>query len=507
MFTLSLLLCIPMLTIVLSQRAGNVKQNDLLPFSVQVDGTRLASSVTIDANWRWVHNVGGYTNCYDNGWNPQFCPDPITCVRNCELEGVPISDYTNVYGVVSTNNQLTLKYVTGTNVGSRMYVLQPSGKAYQIWKLKNREFRFTVDVSKLPCGTNGAVYFVEMPADGGLNDLNKAGAPYGTGYGDAQGPKDIKFIKGFANTNQTGVFSPEFDVWEANSQATMIASHPCSIRGVQTCINDNECGFNGFCDKHGGDLNPYRLGNTQLYGSGQGFQVDTNKPFVVVTQFFTNDNSDTGQLVRIRRFYEQNGKRIEGGEMTDVSINQNKQTFNEINRHQQLGGLTEMGNAMGRGMVLVLSLWDDSFANMKWLDSVYPPNGNNKGDKRGPCPQDSGVPAQTRAKYPDAQVIYSDVQLRSLTSTSAPTSQPPTSVPTKPPATCQSLYMQCGGIQWSGSTCCSQGTCTVMNAYYSQCLPSTTPTPTPTPSTTPTPSPTNVPKCSFTCQECVRQCV
>ena len=31
-----------------------------------------------------------------------------------------------------------------------------------IFKLLNREFSFEVDVSKLPCGTNGAVYFVEM---------------------------------------------------------------------------------------------------------------------------------------------------------------------------------------------------------------------------------------------------------------------------------------------------------------------------------------------------------
>lgn len=31
---------------------------------------------------------------------------------------------------------------------------------------------------------------------------------------------------------------------------------------------------------------------------------------------------------------------------------------------------------------------------------------------------------------------------------------------------------QCGGIGWTGATTCVAGTtCTVMNAYYSQCLP------------------------------------
>ncbi|KDQ56366.1 carbohydrate-binding module family 1 protein [Jaapia argillacea MUCL 33604] len=34
------------------------------------------------------------------------------------------------------------------------------------------------------------------------------------------------------------------------------------------------------------------------------------------------------------------------------------------------------------------------------------------------------------------------------------------------------LYGQCGGLGWTGSTTCVSGTyCSVMNAYYSQCLP------------------------------------
>ena len=31
----------------------------------------------------------------------------------------------------------------------------------------HREFTFDVDVSQLPCGLNGALYFVEMDEDGG----------------------------------------------------------------------------------------------------------------------------------------------------------------------------------------------------------------------------------------------------------------------------------------------------------------------------------------------------
>jgi len=53
-----------------------------------------------------------------------------------------------------------------------------------------------------------------------------------------------------------------------------------------------------------------------------------------------------------------------------------------------------------------------------------------------------------------------------------PTSSKPTTS-TTPPSTggaCSVLYGQCGGIGWSGATCCSAGTCQVGNAYYSQCL-------------------------------------
>ena len=69
---------------------------------------------------------------------------------------------------------------------------------YEMFQLLNQEFTLDVDVSNLPCGLNGAVYFVEMDADGGMAKYptNKAGAKYGTGYCDAQCPHDLKFING-----------------------------------------------------------------------------------------------------------------------------------------------------------------------------------------------------------------------------------------------------------------------------------------------------------------------
>jgi len=54
----------------------------------------------------------------------------------------------------------------------------------------------------------------------------------------------------------------------------------------------------------------------------------------------------------------------------------------------------------------------------------------------------------------------------------APTSSAPGGGSTTPPSSggCSALYGQCGGIGFSGPTCCSSGTCKASNAYYSQCL-------------------------------------
>lgn len=47
------------------------------------------------------------------------------------------------------------------NIGSRVFMMDSSSK-YEMFKLLNKEFTVTVDVSNLPCGLNGALYFVEM---------------------------------------------------------------------------------------------------------------------------------------------------------------------------------------------------------------------------------------------------------------------------------------------------------------------------------------------------------
>jgi len=406
-------------------------------------------AVVLDSNWRWLHTVGGSTNCYTGDeWDKSLCPDPVTCASKCALDG---ADYTGTYGITSTGNALTLKFVTvgpySTNIGSRSYLLQDDS-TYKMFKLKNQEFTFDVDVSNLPCGLNGALYFVEMDADGGLSEFpgNKAGAKYGTGYCDAQCPHDMKFINGEANiidwqpspsdknsgTGFYGTCCTEMDIWESNSMAAAVTPHICTVQGQYRC-NGTECGDNssrymGVCDKDGCDFNSFRMGNQQFLGKGQ--TVDTTKPFTVVTQFITADGSDNGDLSEIRRIYVQNGKVIPNSQtnypgikpynsISDAYCNDQKTLFGDKNDFEKKGGLKAVGDAFDRGMVLVMSLWDDHEVYMLWLDSDYPVDQpvSKPGIARGPCPTSSGRPTDVENQFPHSSVVYSNIKYGAIGST------------------------------------------------------------------------------------------
>jgi len=425
-----------------AQQVGKAKEEDHLPMAMQectqAGCTNQATSVTLDANWRWLHKTGGYSNCYTGTqWDAQACDTPQDCAKNCALEGVPTADWKNVYGATSDGSGLSLGYKTGNNVGSRTYLMD-SPTQYKMFKLLNREFTFDVDVSKLPCGINGALYFSEMMADGGANEFtgNDAGAKYGTGYCDAQCPHDIKFINGESNTlgwntttamGKMGSCCAEMDIWEANKQATAYTAHPCSLAGPKRCENEKDCGASGFCDKAGCDLNTFRLGDKAFFGAGSSFAVDTTEPFTIVTQFITSDNTDAGDLVDIRRKYVQNGKVIETpsldvdkGKYNSITADfctAQKKEFADGDSFTPHGGMKQMGEALGRGMVLVMSIWDDTAAHMLWLDSSYPPGKTGPGVVRGPCDPSTGEPGQTRAKYPDSLVKYSNIKFGAVGTT------------------------------------------------------------------------------------------
>lgn len=429
------------------QTRGTVTPNTLLDLPSTFDGAKTGTKITLDANWRWTHKIGEYTNCYTDKWDSSVCPDPVSCSKNCALEGISQEQWLGTYGVSTSGDAVTLRYVTngpyGKNVGSRVYLMDADGANYKRFDLLGKQFTMTADMSKLPCALNGAVYFVEIPMDGGRNSLNTAGASYGTGYGDAQCPKDIKYINGYTNINGTGACANELDIWEANAAANAFTPHPCKVTGTYGCASAATCGdgdkrYSGVCDKDGADYNAYRAGDKTLYGPGSSFKIDSTKPFDIITQFIESG----GELVKIQRYYKQGGGAlVDGGAITDASIAEQKKKFGEENHFAKLGGLKEMGKSLKRGHVLVMSIWDDNGpTQMRWLDSVYPVGSSTAGSLRGPCAvDDSRDVEQLRSKHSSASVVYSNIRVEAISS--------PSPAPTPTPAPTAKKYWKCSSCK------------------------------------------------------------
>jgi len=186
--------------------------------------------------------------------------------------------------------------------------------------------------------------------------------------------------------------------------------------------------YAGVCDKDGCDYNPYRLGAQSFYSPNM--TLDTSRKFTVVTQFITTTGDEKGDLREIRRIYVQDGKVIEnalvqvqgidkGNSLTDEFCAQKQKTFGGVDSFKNQGGMKGMGAALKRGMVLVMSIWDDAGGAMKWLDSITPDNGDPKkpGVLRGPCSPDSGKSADIMKNSPGSAVKFSNIKSGEIGST------------------------------------------------------------------------------------------
>jgi cellulase len=217
-----------------------------------------------------------------------------------------------------------------------------------------------------------------------------------------------QWIEGIGNVNGYGACCNEMDIWEANKEATALTPHTCNQTGLSQC-SGGLCGFDGTCDQWGCSDNPYGNGNHGYYGPG--LEVDTSKPFTVVTQFPAFPN---GTLQAIKRFYVQNGKIIANAAVNETGA----VPYNEIDtpyceahsggsHFLDLGGIPTIGGALTRGMVLIFSIWWDTSGNMTWLDS----------GSAGPCTADEGNPSVIQQVQPDTQVTWSNIKWGEINTT------------------------------------------------------------------------------------------
>lgn len=78
-----------------------------------------------------------------------------------------------------------------------------------------------------------------------------------------------------------------------------------------------------------------------------------------------------------------------GNSITQAWCENIRTVFDDYGSFVKKGGLPQMGRGL-TDMVLVLSVWNDFYSNMLWLDSNYPEDSTKLGADRGSCPTTSG---------------------------------------------------------------------------------------------------------------------
>jgi cellulase len=204
-----------------------------------------------------------------------------------------------------------------------------------------------------------------------------------------------------------GASCNEVGIYEANSRAAQFTPHPCNVQGLYKCFGD-ECGEFGVCDKNGCPWNQYSLGSSSYYGRGPEFQVDTTRPFRVVTQFPTDCDP-----LQIRRLYVQDGRIIPAKAVRKKGLPAVNYLDNTLCSAQgarafmELGAMERTYEALARGMVLAMSIWWDEVGNMTWLD----------GGHAGPCGDMEGSPQVIRMVEPNPEVTFRNIRWGEIDST------------------------------------------------------------------------------------------
>lgn len=181
-FALTTLAALPL---VYTQQIGNVREirPELTTQTCTKEQgcTTHQTSVVLDALTHPIEDIHTGQSCIKAGGklNEDVCSTAEECGRVCAIEGkwigwrsfllerihmtlLPGTNYHN-HGVETDGDSMTLHmylHVNGHNeaVSPRVYLLNEDGKDYSMLKLLGREVSFDADVSKLPCGMNGALY-------------------------------------------------------------------------------------------------------------------------------------------------------------------------------------------------------------------------------------------------------------------------------------------------------------------------------------------------------------
>ena len=122
------------------------------------------TSVVLDALAHPIKNIHTGKSCLtsDGSLKKKICSTAESCAANCALEGVDYADH----GVYTQGDRMTMRMYLREDgklesVSPRVYLLDENKEEYSMLKLLGQEVSFDTDVSNLPCGMNGALYFLK----------------------------------------------------------------------------------------------------------------------------------------------------------------------------------------------------------------------------------------------------------------------------------------------------------------------------------------------------------
>lgn len=347
-----------------------------------------------------------------------------------------------------------------------------SNNAFTQFQLLNKRLEFDVDLSMAGCCCDLSLYFVGMPGvyKDSKGNLMLYDGPVGDFYCDANAwssicgtdPNSGTFPSpppgGITGGAADYVVCPEMDIIEANKSGIHITPHACNINDNGGYFNQgsagmymkgdeftvDEIGTSGLpkkitvnnkdyanCDKSYGDklcdTDGRAIGNagtgvkTIIPGStyGRGKNLDTTKPFHFAIQFkqSTSNGYDT---VELNVILSQNGNQI----YSNRSIYENGN-----NKWGQ-----KMLATLKRGMVMVISYWQDKANTTAWLDGGNPaqctkfstqdscisscsgdcPYNMQNGCNNINCPIQSDCPADTQCESCGDGASFSNITLTDI---------------------------------------------------------------------------------------------
>ena len=99
------------------------------------------------ANWRWLHESGAATICYND--SKLDCSDKDICISKRVVQGGD-QEHSNTYGVNVSGCKLEFGLVTqwfsSKNIDSRTYLMDKD-YPYKLFQLKSKDFTYTVCTS------------------------------------------------------------------------------------------------------------------------------------------------------------------------------------------------------------------------------------------------------------------------------------------------------------------------------------------------------------------------